>query len=225
MIESETVTLVIQDADSWFPEAFIDEVDEHLRKHPDDKHVCSFQPPQIYNRPSDETPTLVRFYDNLHGFIHASNLFSCSNITFPLSNYTASYNLVKKAGFWDTVPDAIGEDFHMTHKLFWCLGDELKLIPIFTPVSQATICTGRGYFADISARFWQAERHSQGQADFGYNLKKFVRRFGMKKAWVYMYILSEIYLLPALLSWTTIGVFVSNALTKGIQNLSFDMDF
>jgi hypothetical protein len=40
--------------------------------------------------------------------MHYSNLESAFNIGFPLSNYTLSFNLIKKVGFWDTCPDAIG---------------------------------------------------------------------------------------------------------------------
>jgi len=32
-----------------------------------------------------------------------SNLVGCTGISFSLSNYTLSYSMVKKIGFWDTV--------------------------------------------------------------------------------------------------------------------------
>jgi hypothetical protein len=82
-----------------------------------------------------------------HGLVHFSNLFSLFGISFPLSNYSLSYSLAKKIGFWDTCPDAIGEDFHTTIKGFW---------------------------TDVSKRFWQAERHGRGCADAAYNLKNLI---------------------------------------------------
>jgi len=40
--------------------------------------------------------------------MHHSNLISAFDASFPLSNYTISFNMVKNMGFWDTCPDAIG---------------------------------------------------------------------------------------------------------------------
>ena len=68
---------------------------------------------------------------------------------FPLSNYTMSYCLVKQIGFWDTVPDAIGEDFHTTIIAFWKNSGDVYTIPIFTPFNQINIQTGKGYCADL----------------------------------------------------------------------------
>lgn len=101
----------------------------------------------------------------MHSFAHCSNLFSIFDLTFPLSNYTLSYKLIKKIGFWDTCPDAIGQDFHTTQKAYWKTGGEIKTIPIYTPFNQVNISTGNGYIEDVLARFWQAERHAQGVAD------------------------------------------------------------
>ncbi len=43
----------------------------------------------------------------MHSVAHCSNLYPYLVFTFPLSNYTLSYNLVKKIGWWDTCADAI----------------------------------------------------------------------------------------------------------------------
>jgi hypothetical protein len=81
--------------------------------------------------------------------MHHSNMLSVFDAGFPLSNYTLSFNLIKKIGFWDTCADAIGEDFHTTIKAFWkCRGDvETKVI--YTPFNQVNIQTGKGYLADV----------------------------------------------------------------------------
>ena len=73
-------------------------------------------------------------------------------------------------GYWDTCPDAIGEDFHTTQKAYWKTGD-IKTVPIYIPFNQVNISTGRGYWEDMKARFWQAERHARGVADVAYNFK------------------------------------------------------
>jgi len=51
---------------------------------------------------------LTRIYDIFHSYASMSSLWSYYDLTFPLSNYTLSYNLAKRIGFWDTCADAIG---------------------------------------------------------------------------------------------------------------------
>lgn len=78
-----------------------------------------FQPPQIFTRNNLNVPFVTRVQDIMHSYLQCTNLFSVFDITFPISNYTLSYKLIKRVGFWDTCTDAIGEDFHMAQKVFW----------------------------------------------------------------------------------------------------------
>lgn len=55
-----------------------------------------------------EVPFLTRTYDQSHSMVHFSNIVSIFSAGFPLSNYTVSYELMKRIGFWDTCADAIG---------------------------------------------------------------------------------------------------------------------
>jgi hypothetical protein len=107
--------------------------------------------------------------------MHHSNLISVFDASFPLSNYSLSFNLIKRIGFWDTCSDAIGEDFHTTVKAFWKCQGEIETYPIYASFNQVNIQTGKGYFADIEARFWQAERHARGVADVAYNINMLIR--------------------------------------------------
>ena len=133
------------------------------------------------------------------------NLFSFFDFTFPLSNYTLSYNLVKRMGFWDTCPDAIGEDFHTTQKAYWKTGD-ITTVPIYVPFNQVNISTGRGYWEDMKARFWQAERHARGVADVAYNMKMiFNNPFRIKHLLVF-YLVLETFLITATLPWICISL-------------------
>ena len=67
-----------------------------------------FQPPQIYTRNNLMVPMITRVQDTMHSYLQCSNLFSIFDLTFPISNYTVSYSLMKRIGFWDTCADAIG---------------------------------------------------------------------------------------------------------------------
>ena len=67
-----------------------------------------YQPTQLFTRNHLEVPMISRTYDQSHSTIHFSNVSSFTNIAASLSNYTLSFNLIKKIGFWDTCADAIG---------------------------------------------------------------------------------------------------------------------
>ena len=90
-----------------------------------------------------------------HSAAHLGYLFSIFDFHFPLSNYSISYNLIKKIGFWDTCSDAIGEDMHTTLKAYWKTSGNIKTIPIYVPFNQVNILTGNGYWEDVKAKFWQ----------------------------------------------------------------------
>jgi cellulose synthase/poly-beta-1,6-N-acetylglucosamine synthase-like glycosyltransferase len=113
-INPNDVFLTIIDADSWVPEIYISEVQERIDASHDNKYKTIFMPGQMYTRNNLEVPISTRVYDLGHGCIHFANMVGVFAATFPLSNYTLSFNLIKRIGFWDTCPDAIGEDFHTT---------------------------------------------------------------------------------------------------------------
>jgi hypothetical protein len=115
----------------------------------ENQYISLIVPAQIFTRNYLDVPVFTRIYDHTHSFAHLSNMRSCTSIIFPISNYTVSYKLMKRIGFWDTCADAIGEDFHTTQKAFWKTGGELITVPIYTPFNQLNIQTGQSYWADI----------------------------------------------------------------------------
>lgn len=135
-----------------------------------------YQPIQIFTRNNLDVPVFTRVYDILHSFAHMSNMWSCYDLTYSLSNYTLSYKLIKRIGFWDTCADAIGEDFHTMIKSLWKTKMAVRGRPIYVPFNQVNISTGNGYCADTKARFWQAERHAKGVADVAYCFKMFLNQ-------------------------------------------------
>jgi hypothetical protein len=118
-IDPRKVLLTIIDADSWVPEVYIREVEDHLSQHLGDRERYIYQSNQIFTRNQLDVPIVTRTYDQVHGGMHNNNTMSIFGITFPLSNYSLQFSLAKKIGWWDTCADAIGEDFHMTEKAFW----------------------------------------------------------------------------------------------------------
>jgi hypothetical protein len=77
-------------------------------KNPERGLKTIFQPAQLFTRNHMDVPIISRTYDQSHSAIHFSNVSSFSNMAASLSNYTLSFNLIKRIGFWDTCADAIG---------------------------------------------------------------------------------------------------------------------
>lgn len=137
----------------------------------------------------------------MHSAMHYGNLQSLFDITFSLSNYTLSFNLIKRIGFWDTCADAIGEDYHTVEKCYWKTDGDIICVPIFAMFNQLNISTGKGYCADMKARFWQAERHAQGIADVAYNLRMLMNKPLRLRTLILAYETIEIFILPAIVPW------------------------
>lgn len=168
MIDQENVFLTILDVDSWAPDVYFDEIEDQIRLNYEDRHNMFFQPPQIFTRNHLQVPIFSRVYDQLHSSGHISSAYSCFGMTFPISNYSISYSLMKKVGFWDTVEEAIGEDLHTFMKTVWKTEGKVRGIPIYVPFNQLNLSTGGTVWQDLKARFWQAERHARGVADVAY---------------------------------------------------------
>jgi hypothetical protein len=205
-IDPESLFLTIIDADSWAPDIYFDLMEEHIIKNYEKRHLFIYQPPQIFTRNNIDVPVTTRVYDLMHGFAHCANLYSMFDLTFPLSNYSLSYELVRRIGYWDTCADAIGEDFHTTQKAYWKTNGEVITVPIYAPFNQVNISTGKGYCEDVKARFWQAERHAQGCADLAYEFKMlFTHKFKLMNFVVFFQIF-ETFVLPGILPWVFISL-------------------
>lgn len=205
-IDSDSVFVTVIDADSWAPGVYFDLVEEEIIKDYSKRYSMIFMPPQIFTRNHLDVPILTRVHDLLHGYAHCSNLFSFVKLSFPLSNYTLSYRLIKSIGFWDTCSDAIGEDFHTTQKAYWKTGGKIVCVPIYAPFNQVNLATGKGYWEDVKARFWQAERHAQGVADVAYEFGMLFRsRFRFMNL-VICFQIFEMFALPSIIPWMLISL-------------------
>ena len=168
-------------------------------------HKSIFSPPQIYTRNNLDVPVVNRVYDIMHSFVHLSNLASVW-FSFPLSNYSLSYTLVKEIGFWDTCADAIGEDFHTCQKCYWKKEGDIITVPILTPFNQLSLTTGEGYCSDMKARFWQAERHTRGVSDVAYCLNMLFKNPCKIMNFILTMLVAEVFLLAALIPWAMLSL-------------------
>lgn len=78
--------------------------------------------------------------------------------------------------------------------------------PIYACFNQVNIETGNGYWADLKARFWQAERHAKGVADVAYSMKMLLNQPFRLKNIVLFYHVLEAFIITALVPWVTISL-------------------
>ena len=98
-------------------------------------------------------------------------LFSIIGVSATISNYSISYNLFKKVGYFDSCRDAANEDTHFPQKLYWKTGGIVQTVPIYVPFNQLSLQTGGGVWSQFKARFWQNQRHGEGLTTIAYSLK------------------------------------------------------
>jgi len=95
---------------------------------------------------SNQVPFTNRGMD----FVMGSTLFAWSNnitkVQNAASNYSLSFNRLKKQNFFDTNADAMCDDFHNSLKTIWKSNGEVKIIPIFVMINMVSLSTGKGYF-------------------------------------------------------------------------------
>lgn len=130
-----------------------------------------------------DVPILCRIADQFFSHAQLGNLISICDVGFPVSNYSVSFKLIKKIGFWDTCADAVAEDYHFTLKAFWKSG-KVKSVPIYVATNQACLQTGDSYLKDVIGRFKQAQRHAYGSVDVSYSLKMLFEKKGNFRSWI-----------------------------------------
>lgn len=91
-------------------------------------------------------------------------------------------------------------------KASWKTQMQVKSRPIHVPFNQVNISTGNGYWEDMKARFWQAQRHAKGVADVAYNTKMIISQpFKFKNLLVYMFVF-EAFALGATIPWMMLSL-------------------
>lgn len=89
-----------------------------------------------------------------------------------ISVYSLSLATLDRIGYWDT--NIIPEDWHIYLQAFYYLGEKVKTVPIFLPVTgDAAISTS--YFRSLKARYEQERRWAWGVTDIPYAIRQAFR--------------------------------------------------
>ncbi|GAA5806702.1 hypothetical protein MFLAVUS_000050 [Mucor flavus] len=173
------IILTIMDSDAAIPELYIMEVESALAKS-DDPYYTICAPPIFFSRNCNEVPASVRMADITWAAMVMSNLSNSDGLCVPCSNYSLSFILAERVGYWDVDADAIGEDMHMWLKCFFKTDGHARTAPIYVPINLTNVQVD-GYFANLNARYIQAKRHFQGVADLGYTLRHMITSYKNRK--------------------------------------------
>jgi hypothetical protein len=131
-----------------------------------------------------DVPILCRAADQFFSHAQLGNIVSFFDVGFPVSNFSASFKLIKEIDFWDTCADAVADDYHFALKAFWKSGGKVKTVPIYVAINQVCLQTGDGYLKDIFGRLKQAQRHAYGSVDVSYSLKMLFEEKGNLRSWI-----------------------------------------
>lgn len=213
------------DADSWVPEIYIHEVERHYfaPENQEDRQYFIYCPNQMFMINNHDVPALNRTLDELHASVHSANMISVFDITFPLSNYTFSYTLIREMDYWDTCTDTIADDYHTILKSIWKTNGRARSIPIFTPFNQVNLATGKGYCKDMNAKFWQAERHATGVIDVAYGFNMIEKNPFQWRSFMSAIITFDTYLPAATLPWAMISLSYQGLILSQYEKLSSEV--
>ncbi|KAI9473646.1 MAG: hypothetical protein EXX96DRAFT_528459 [Benjaminiella poitrasii] len=173
------IILTIMDSDAAIPELYVVKVEEALNKS-DDPYYTICAPPIFFSRNCYQVPAAVRMTDITWAALVMSNLSNSDGLCVPCSNYSLSFILAERVGYWDVGADAIGEDMHMWLKCFFKTDGHARTAPIYVPINLTNVQC-EGYVANIHARYIQAKRHFQGVADLGYTIRHMIASYKNRK--------------------------------------------
>ena len=158
-LEKDKIMVNVLDADSLIPEQYVCEIDRRVGKSWVDRHRFIFQLPQIFSVNAKQVPLLVSYVDTLMAFSHEGGLYSpFSHYSIAMSNYSLSYCLLERIGFWDVCEMSKGEDQRISAKAYFETNGDVFVKPIFVPANQLSLRTGKGIIADCFVRFGLAKR-------------------------------------------------------------------
>jgi len=174
---SSNVVVTVLDADIHFNEDYFAQVAYNFcLATSEERERMMFTPPMVFDRNSQDVPALVRMADILWSMCVTSNYSATeSSFKFPCSAYGVSIDLVRFVGFWDSGPEAMGEDLHMFLKCFFATQGRLITKAIWSPASCSNV-SGPTYISSLAMRYSQAKRHLWGSLDLAYSLEQLIMR-------------------------------------------------
>ncbi len=167
-LDMSTTTLTTCDVDTVFHPKYFSALRYSFGTN-ENRHVRFWQTPMFWHNNLNEVPALTRIVGVLGNIIHIANIQEPDGLFFNYSCYSASYNLIDLAGYWDI--DTIPEDWHIFLQAFFSTEGQAKVEPIFLP-TLVDAPTGKTYFSALKNRYNQCLRHAWGATDIPYAIEQ-----------------------------------------------------
>lgn len=164
------VIITSADADSRFHSKYLSAVAYHFLTDPD-RHYRIYQPPILFYSNLWRLPLPHRAYTAIQSVGHLARLVRTSRLVNQ-STYSLSLLACHTIGYWDT--DVIPEDSHMFFKMFFHLGERVRVVPVYLPV-WADAAEGVNFWHSFRSLYEQEKRWSWGASDVPYVLEGFFR--------------------------------------------------
>ncbi|KAK9375614.1 uncharacterized protein V1513DRAFT_398308 [Lipomyces chichibuensis] len=180
ILRHSNVVFTVMDADTHLLSSYFQAITAHCASKGSDNFTM-FIPPIVFDRNANNISPVVRCADMYWSAAGIAGLYESSQIRTPTSVYSVTMALARYVNFWDTGPEAIGEDLHMYLKCFFGTGGLLDTVPIYSPASHCNVEHGdttanmtidQRWMLSSQARFKQACRHMWGIMDSGYATRR-----------------------------------------------------
>ncbi len=112
-------------------------------------------------------PVPNRFLNTLSSIWNLASL-SQGRRLINFSTYSLSLKTVARIGYWST--DVIPEDYHLFFKMYFELGEEVMVHPIFLPVL-ADAAESHGFFPTMINQYEQSKRWAWGVSDIPFIIR------------------------------------------------------
>lgn len=165
-IALDRVVVTTSDADSHFHARYLSALSVNYLRDPD-RQFKIFQPAILFYSNLWRLPFPNRVYTAFQSIGHLARLGHKWKLVNQ-STYSLSLQSCQAIGYWDT--DVIPEDSHMFFKMFFRLGERVKVEPIFLPI-MADAAEGRGFWASYRSLYEQEKRWSWGVSDVPFVLE------------------------------------------------------
>lgn len=132
-------------------------------------------------------------------------------------NYSLSYRLLEKAGFWD--PEVIPEDYHLFFKAFFATNGLAEVEPIFLPIS-VDAAESTTFLKTLKNQYEQFKRWAWGVSDNPYIIKNYFLSDGVSfwsKTIRTARIIEDHFLWPVNWFIITLGVNIPSLLNPGFS--------
>lgn len=167
-IDPKSVIVTVADADSLLPKHYLAYV---TLKYLDDKEGefrFYWAPVLLYNN-FWKLSLPIRIQAILSSVIRLSFL-SWGEDLIQISTYSTNLWLLQKIGYWD--PDVIPEDWHVFFQAFFTLGERVKTIPVYLPITRDAVMA-EGLIKTFKTRYEQERRWAWGASDIPYTIVRF----------------------------------------------------